>query len=492
MLFIASIFFYGCEQGETTSGHSDSILTVEVLTDIFIPTERRTTRASENLYKTEFTNDDKIGVTVMKDGKIVGGVDNICFTYSASTGKWVASGGSPSLYYYQDATYIAYYPYSSIMDGITGEAEIINRFTPQVNQSTYVDYTASDLMTGTGVVSVKSGLPTLTFQFAHRLSLMILYPRGQHYQTSDGYDFYAPPKEVTTFQIGSVTAAYQPGDCTYRAIVPPGPIDVTISYITTEDVTLQYTGTLTTTAGKYNELSLTPASPALSYTLSVGDYFFADGGLLPHNTATLTEAHKKNCAGLVFYSGKHTSDNGTYTDKNGGTMDVHGYVIVAAPKNYSCAWGSQETDRPDGVGTSKNTGDFMGYDNTQKIKAKALTKNPDATETSGLSTDANNNYPATYYALFVFEKDCPSPKGCSGWFLPSYGQLSAVRSQKDKLTENLNKLGRNTLFIDKYSWTSTETGSTGQHSFGYNLSTGSPNTAGKAAGWYSPIATLAF
>ncbi len=40
---------------------------------------------------------------------------------------------------------------------------------------------------------------------------------------------------------------------------------------------------------------------------------------------------------------------------------------------------------------------------------------------------------------------------------------------------------------------SGKTGTTEQHSYGYNLCTGSPNSARKAAGWYSPpIATLAF
>lgn len=452
------------------------------------------TRTSEVGYTTTFTNGDKIGITMVAGGSIVDGMDNVCYTYN--NGSWEPDPSVSGLFYYPGVTYLAYYPYQPMtMNGKMSIADIKSTFIASMNleQDEYSGYTAADLMTcEVQSSSLNSENPKLKIDFIRQMSLVIIHPRGQHYQTSDGYDFYAPPKEVTTFQIGSVTAAYQPGDCTYRAIVPPGTIDVTISYVTTEDVTLQYTGTLTTAVGKYNELLLTPASPALPYILSVGDYFFTDGGLLPHNTATLTEAHKKNCAGLVFYSGKHASDSGTYTDKNGGVMDVHGYVIVAAPKIYSCAWGSQDTDRPDGVGTSKNTSDFMGYDNTQKIKTKALTKNSDATATSGLSTDANNNYPATYYALFVFEKDCPSPKGCSGWFLPSYGQLSAVRSQKDKLTENLNKLGRNTLFTNRYSWTSTETGSTGQHSYGYNLSTGSPNSAGKGAGWYSPIATLAF
>lgn len=241
------------------------------------------TRTSEVGYTTTFTNGDKIGITMVAGGSIVDGMDNVCYTYN--NGSWEPDPSVSGLFYYPGVTYLAYYPYQPMtMNGKMSIADIKSTFIASMNleQDEYSGYTAADLMTcEVQSSSLNSENPKLKIDFIRQMSLVIIHPRGQHYQTSDGYDFYAPPKEVTTFQIGSVTAAYQPGDCTYRAIVPPGTIDVTISYVTTEDVTLQYTGTLTTAVGKYNELLLTPASPALPYILSVGDYFSLMVGCYP-------------------------------------------------------------------------------------------------------------------------------------------------------------------------------------------------------------------
>lgn len=483
---------------------SNIILSVTATSEAFAPLDGTVTRASENLYKTEFTNGDQIGITVIKEGKIVDGVNNICFTYNASTKKWEADAGSPSLYYYQDVTYLAYYPYDVLMNDKVSEQEIIDAFTPQTDQSTYANYTKSDLMVATGTADRVA--KTLSLPFSHKMALVSVSAVTNKFVTSGGYE-YTPGEEFavrnlaeTSITIG--TQALTPcsfDDGTFRVIVPPDAtaqtINIKYKWVELTDFTDQTQQALT--SGKYLHYHFKmPESVPYVRDLQVGDFFFSDGRIVPGTLLTLNDP--ENCIGLLFYVGKHASDSGTYTDKSGAPMDVHGYVIVAAPKVYSCAWGSQETDIPDGVGTSQNTSDFMGYDNTQRIKAKALSKHPELAATSGLSIEAADNYPATYHATISFEQDCPSPVSCSGWFLPSFGQLSAVRSQKDKLTENLVKLGRNNLFNvnDRYTWTSTEymmSGvNRGKHAYGYNLSSGGQNSAGKGADWYSPIAVLAF
>lgn len=437
LLLSAFILFAACSE-EVELPNTSVTLDITATSGTFEPADATVTRASENLYKTEFTNGDQIGITVIKDGKIVDGVNNICFTYNASTKKWTAAAGSPALYNYQDANYLAYYPYDAGMNDKMSEQAIIDAFTPQADQSTYANYTKSDLMTGTGTVSLVEGKSVLTFQLAHRMSLLVIYPRGQHYQTSDGYDFYAPPKDITTLEVGSITSVYQPGDCTFRAIVPPGAVDVTISYVTTEDVILQYTGTASTTAGKFTKMVLTPASPALPYSISVGDYFFFDGGLLP-TTATLAEVNKKNCIGLVFKVGRFPADDSEYVNGSGAAMNtINGYVVALKDANNggSAEWGSKTFS---GLLSNRTgscpVGFFDGFKITQLLKADGIGDYPAANACVNYSPAADIK--------------------TSGWFFPAGGQIVELRNTRGGLEQKANFTNYNT---NRY-WQSTQNGS---------------------------------
>lgn len=426
-----------CELTDTCEVLDDALLTVVATSEAFKPVEGTATRASENFYKTEFINGDQIGITAMKDGKIVDGVNNICFTYNASTANWTAATGSPSLYYYQDVTYLAYYPYDVGMSDKMSEQAIIDAFTPQADQSTYANYTKSDLMTGTGSVSVINGKSVLTFQLAHRMSLLVIYPRGQHYQTSDGYDFYAPPKDITTLQVGSMTAVYQPGDCTFRAIVMPDTIDVTINYITTENATLGYTGSVIATTGKFSKMLLTPTSPALSYEISVGDYFFFDGGLLP-TTAALAEVNKKNCIGLIFKVGRFGADDSNYINGKGEAMNIiNGYVVALKDANNGAAaqWGTKTFVLDSNRNGSTPYQKFDGFKITQLLNA-----------------DGISNYPAANACINYMPA---ADTGTSGWFFPAGGQMVELRNTRSALRTK-------SIFTDYNSgryWQSVQNGS---------------------------------
>lgn len=410
---------------------------LRVVADNFVSTHEAT-RASDAGYVTTFTANDQIGIFAVKtsDGLVLH--KNIPYKYNGSA--WVPVDDANTVYHYNyldDVTYFAYYPYSVDMDDAASEDDIVAKFTPQADQSTYANYTKSDLMTGTGTVSLIDGKSVLTFQLAHRMSLLVIYPRGQHYQTSDGYDFYAPPKDITTLEVGSITSVYQPGDCTFRAIVPPGAVNVTISYVTTEDVTLQYTGTASTTAGKFSKMVLTPASPALPYSISVGDYFFFDGGLLPTAVA-LAEVNKKNCIGLVFKVGRFPADDSEYVNGSGAVMNtINGYVVALKDANNGggAAWGNKtfsglESNRT----TSCPVGFFDGFKITQLLKA-----------------DGISNYPAANACVNY------SPAAdikTSGWFFPAGGQIVELRNTRGSLEAKANFTNYNT---NRY-WQSTQNG----------------------------------
>lgn len=430
---------YSCtyELTDTYGVCDDTLLTVVATAETFTSVEGVATRASENLYKTEFTNGDQIGITAIKDGKIVDRMNNICFTYNALTANWAAPAGSPSLYYYQDVTYLAYYPYDAGMNDKTSEQSIIDNFTPETDQSIYDNYTKSDLMTGTGIVSVTNGKHILTFQLTHQMSLLVIYPRGQHYQVLDGYDFYAPPKDITTLQVGAMTAIYQPGDCTFRAIVMPGTIDVTINYTTTENATLEYIGSVTAITGKFSTILLTPTSPVLPYTISVGDYFLFDGGLLPA-TVALAEVNKKNCIGLVFKVGRFGADDSVYINGKGEVMNtINGYVVALKNANNGAGaqWGTKTFVLDSNRNGSTPYEKFDGFKITHLLK-----------------TDGISNYPAANACLSY----TPAANTVtSGWFFPAGGQMLELRNTRTTLKTK-------SIFTDYNSdryWQSVQNGS---------------------------------
>lgn len=491
------------------------------------------TRTTEDGYETKFTGGEEIGVFAITNlgnptAAYADNINNLKLVCSVdpTTQKvtWTPEDADKLLCYYDNLTYIAYYPYKAgitiSISGSATSASILQQLAdntnlqPLSNQSTEANYTASDLMTAvaTPAADPSSGTNNLIdLRFQHRHSLLVFKPMvGTLYVAPSGAGFSyhsqsfasaSVDDKADVVQLNNITPCKMP-DGSYRAIVLPNttPANISGSYTSTDGAvssspsSILYssaTSTAFVAGSSYTLQVFNPlATTTIERSLAVGDFLFRDGSVMPKEISAINDP--ENCIGVVFYVGKHATDNASYKDKNGASMDVHGYAIVAAPNVYSCGWGSQDADGASGVGTSNNQSDFLGYSNTLQIKTKALSKNPTAATTSGLSLDMANNYPATYHVVVSFENDCPSPEKSSGWFLPSYGQLVTVRNNQSAISASLNKLGRNTLFGNRYLWSSTESGSTGQHAMGYNLDTGGSNTAGKGADWYASIAALAF
>lgn len=453
----------GCQEKEENLGIP---LSIEVHCNAFKGATAGKTRVVEEGYKTVFKGGEQIGITAVKGGAVYAGMDNIPFTYDAATSAWQLSNNSlPQLYYYPDVTYIAYYPYDAAMSGKKSEQEIIDAFVPQTDQSTYAAYTASDLMTGEASVAGSNGAYTLTFDLQHRMTLMIIHPRGQHYLASDGYNFYAPPKEISTFQVRSTTTAYEPGDCTYRAIVAPGAVDVAIDYVTMEDAALQYKGKVTAEAGKYHEVLLAPHNPALPYTISPGDYFFADGGLLPHDVATLSETNKKYCVGIVFHAGAGTGDSiPNYSAESMTGPDIHGYVVALKDAYAS------DTDKKWGPRWQ-----FFGNGETTQFNGYAKRSYAD-----------NGDWRCQAAAeIRNFRIAVPAPAMATNWYLPSLAQLQAVwnvykHSGGNPVYDSLQKAGGE-LFADQPYWSVTELKRDDVYLF--LMQSGGASSSGKCSGY---------
>lgn len=418
LLLSAFILFAACNE-EVELPNTSVTLDITATSGTFEPADGTATRASENLYKTEFTNGDQIGITVIKGGKIVDGVNNICFTYNESTKKWEADAGSPSLYYYQDVTYLAYYPYDAAMSDKMTEQEIIDAFTPQTDQSTYDNYTKSDLMVATGTAD--RAAKTLSLPFSHKMALVSVSAVTNKFVTSGGYE-YTPGEEFAVRNLAetSITIGTQSltpcsfDDGTFRVIVPPDATAQTINlkykWVDLTDFTDQTQQTLT--SGKYLHYRFKmPESVPYVRELQPGDYFFRDGRILPRETSVITDP--TNCVGIIIMVGSGNTDSSD-TNYGGNCVDntVHGHAIsvydVAA-----CKWGP---DGNIGTNTSDSWNDWRGYQITQRMKEEGDTNH------GGFSP---SNYAAAYYCLNYGNTDRGrlTTNKTSGWYLPSEGYM---------------------------------------------------------------------
>ena len=458
------------------------------------------TRATENGYTTTFTAGDKIGVFAVKDGAIVDGVNNLCLIATTATG-----GGSGSTLVWQDAngkaplnisgaTYYAYYPYqetlsgslspsgASAPDAATFFADVISQWTPSTAQGTYADYTAQDLMIAQGSVSGKS----LSFPMQHQMSLAVIdLPKTKYTLTSDPSYTWISDAPDTKFN-GFVPCRMSDG--TYRYLVKPTTDGLLSGSYTnsTSDIsttTIEWNFTATIGASNYKTYKVDGGSTTTidkSHTLTAGDFYMKDGSLLAGTTASLTDAQKAACIGIVYWVGDITGDNYSLLNDKFPT-GTHGLVVSL--------WNAKE---PDDGSEEKMTWTYGSYESVQDQLASAWTDKPidyniqEEKKMQGYvntialqkyneyvvgNTAGKNDYGLNsqkrikpIYALANFKKAHPAPDKSSGWYWPSacelqyvcwgQGNSSGVKG-KDMLNPQIEKAG-GTVFGRDYYWSSTE------------------------------------
>lgn len=185
----------GCNQNTelgapAPSNDEDALNVVATATD-FISSDA-SSRVSETDYTTTFEEGDAIGVFVVREGEAL--IGNMKMTLGAD-GVWAGENGA-KLYYYTDADYIAYSPYTDGLSAVS-EKEIISHFTTKLEgasgQASLADYRAADLMTASvKAADVKRG-QQITFNFAHRMSMIEIKVPIRAYTTTTGdYEYSAP------------------------------------------------------------------------------------------------------------------------------------------------------------------------------------------------------------------------------------------------------------------------------------------------------------
>lgn len=333
------------------------------------------------------------GMNIFRD--IMGGTTELVFTFT--TDGYLVSGN-----YHLTIPEGAYVTTNG--DVLGGKVFIFVIETPAPEQ-TYVADPAQGIL---------ETLSELTFKYDH-YSIVEPYPTAKAYATRDGYTYPEAMAVPTVADDGTVTISFSP------AISAPGIYSITIpegafglrqeeggKVYSSKAIKLVY------------EIEGAPQLPP-----KVGDFYYSDGSW----STSLVTREGVEPVGVIFYIGEASEygDNASYYKTKDGSANLpefHGYVVAlrdatyfdgvhhSVPFSFYNSW-------DDGCGCSVSDTDFLGYNNTASIKARA------DRDFGGLSPD-ESNFPAAYYAAEYFDTQVAAPAQSSGWFLPSAGQLKYI------------------------------------------------------------------
>lgn len=440
----ATLLVASCSQEEYPDMPDDSgarQLRITVTDGGYAADGKNGTRATENGYVTEFTAGDACGLYIVRFGKIA--YENVKLIATAGTDgvlSWqpeedvILSGG------YHAEQYFLYYPYQPEMANKVSpmvtctDAEffksLISGWQPAADQSTYAQYTASDLMTakGTATKNAADGKLLLTFSMTHRMAHAVIdAPKTVYRFTNTDVsisDYVVAPVDFT----GSEVKPWRCGtDGTYHCIVKPAggtATSITGSYRGEEKKDFAILANIA--AGSYKRYVVEDAPVTTKeHLLQPGDYYLTDGHLLAKD-ATLTDEEKKKVIGIVFHAGHHETDISDYHYSGIAQKKCHGYVVALkdATSGYG-NWGIAWVDVSD-------SGGWSGYDKTHKNISESA---------GGVEKLTLTSHRALYWAVVSYEKACATPDNSSGWFLPSIQQLMEIFSEKEIVSISFSSLG---------------------------------------------------
>lgn len=405
------------------------------------------TRATENGYRTVFTNGDKLGLIVTNSsGQLV--TDNKAFTFDGST--WRDAGGSPDITS-EGYSYLVYYPYSEMMNGKKTADEIKTTFVPKTDQRNYADYTASDLMIGSGKFNQARNVLKVTLQHAMTM-LVIAIPQSTYEVKGETYQWTSENFSDGNLTInGKLYLFWQSDTREMRLLLPASMLanSQSLIYSYAQDG-LKKKGTAMVNRGEIGIYQrIVPASSA--YTLDCGAVYYADGTILPY-----VAGYRSTPVGIVCWIGSNAYDDDPLL-KNKYSGCNHG-LAVALHKVSVSKWGDNNMDVQKWVNENNNpykgivnlrtTDKCLGYSNTL-----ALTK---------CNSDKSTIPPIN--AIQTYANEHPAPTNSSGWYFPSRHELEIVcwgqryssgSKGREILDAQLEKISGTPFGNDIY-WSSTE------------------------------------
>ena len=417
--------FSACTQNEefgTPAPADEDILNVVAYSNNFVSTDAAS-RITDNGTTTTFTDGDAIGVFIVRDGEAL--VSNMKMTLNSN--KWVGDANAP-LYYYKNADYIAYYPYTANL-AVTTVDEIVEYFTSKISvtgQTSLADYRNADLMTAeVPAESVVRG-QNITFKFAHKMAMLEVKAPVRSYTTSTTYSgeaftYKAPlglkvvngSQELSLCNVGTDETS---GKDIFRCILVPSATEMTIQgqfqdgnvevYFPAVGQEVKYTPAAGTYQGINIAYTYDYGTTGSTRDLKVGDYYYSDGSIYPGD---LTGAPKDGCVGIIFSTTTSTTDQGLGWS--------HGYVVSLFDTDANKhSWSALDEDIVNLKLYEKTiasfTEAFADYDGYSATQAVLATTNYSSTNYAAVSSAVN-------YSKII-------PNTTSGWYLPSIGQVALI------------------------------------------------------------------
>ena len=407
------------------------------------------TRAQERGYSTVFTEGDRIGLYVVKDGTLE--VKNLCLTLQG--GKWTLPAGTSQLLYSPDRSYHAYYPYQDDGD-LNGKVSpgdedffkiVVYYWLVKTNQSTYAQYTASDLMTARGVYSNH----TLSFAMEHRMSLLILQVPATKYNYTEKIDGQEISKSYYRYTaVISKNVYWQENPCTARLLVNtkspkvfnPGPYEYYYNG-NRETFYFDYSSQLNLQPGKYtvHKVGDNEAGKEEFRSLAAGDYYMQDGSILPGNedVRPFHDELQKSCLGVVFWVGEIEGIHWTQTGRLEGDRllmrdhpeCVHGMVVAMHDASQEVKWAIGKGAAESTYAWAKSFNDFTPGEQAdwEEIRKSDLYFGYYRFRLMALygSRHDDTTFPARN-AIATYANSHPAPAGSSGWFLPGENELATL------------------------------------------------------------------
>ena len=185
--------------------------------------------------------------------------------------------------------------------------------------------------------------------------------------------------------------------------------------------------------------------------LEVGDFLLVDGTTLDRNDATLSQ-YKDKIVGVVYYVGNPQPSfiNNKYDEsidvlKKDAPKAVNGLAVAinnansnttarfASAKYTFSDWEGAESYITSTLNLTKISTEFLGYNNTQLIKAAT-------NELGGSSTAGETGCDAVITILDEYNSNY-AINNASTWYIPSFGELNCIASEYSKISSAIKAAG---------------------------------------------------
>lgn len=476
-LFISAFLLSSCSHDDFYEAENEIIKGLELSIKDF-GFQSSETRAIDIAYKTTFTDGDAVGVFAVKGDKIVENINNRKF--EMDEGVWILEGNviEYKASEFKKMKFYAYYPYNEniIIDTNAEDpfANVVESWNIESDLSGD-NYTKNDLMTSVGEAEGERLQGKVEFTMQHRMGLAIIeMPNLVYSFTNEGLDDYFLPVNVGDFNITSggkankVNPYYDQATETYMILVKPNSeYSIQGTYVGVKEMTYSAKGNLLTgTAKKYTIKD----ESKINHTLSVGDYYCADGALVSKDVNTVPE----NCIGVVFYVG-NSQPSVAKADKYTETQDAlrrdypsckHGLVLAlnnavdgdvkvnrfGSTKKLFGEWFRNNEDWKDSFVNNVTSGTIdglMGYNNSMLMEM-------------GIPFGENYKNAALYAMSYTtaYRSAVATPSVTTKWYLPSIEELKIVHEGMGVINGSLQAVSGDVLEVgtDKsgFYWATTE------------------------------------